>query len=42
MIRRLLPLLAPLLLLPVLLHAAAAAPKLARHVTDRTGTLSAQ
>ena len=30
------------LLLPVLLHAAAAVPKLARHVTDLTGTLSAQ
>jgi uncharacterized protein len=30
------------LLLPVLLHAAGAVPKLARHVTDLTGTLSAQ
>ncbi|AGG88058.1 TPM domain-containing protein [Rhodanobacter denitrificans] len=30
------------LLLPVLLHAAAAVPKLVRHVTDLTGTLSAQ
>lgn len=30
------------LLLPVLLHAADAVPKLARHVTDLTGTLSAQ
>ncbi|WP_426688972.1 TPM domain-containing protein [Rhodanobacter ginsengiterrae] len=30
------------LLLPALLHAAAAVPKLARHVTDLTGTLSAQ
>mgnify|MGYP003707207811 CR=1 FL=1 len=29
------------LLLPVLLHAAAAVPKLTRHVTDLTGTLSA-
>jgi uncharacterized protein len=30
------------LLLPVLLHAADAVPKLARHVTDLTGTLTAQ
>ncbi|MHB1059098.1 MAG: TPM domain-containing protein [Rhodanobacter sp.] len=30
------------LLLPVLLHAADAVPKLARHVTDLTGTLSVQ
>jgi uncharacterized protein len=30
------------LLLPVLLHAAGAVPKLARHVTDLSGTLSAQ
>ncbi|OOG38990.1 dehydrogenase, partial [Rhodanobacter sp. C06] len=30
------------LLLPALLHADAAVPKLARHVTDLTGTLSAQ
>ena len=30
------------LLLPVLLHAADAVPKLARHVTDLTGTLSGQ
>jgi uncharacterized protein len=29
-----------LLLLPALLHAAAAVPKLARHVTDLTGTLT--
>ncbi|MEO8777161.1 MAG: TPM domain-containing protein [Rhodanobacter sp.] len=40
MIRRLLPLLATLLLLPALLHAAAAVPTLARHVTDLTGTLT--
>ncbi|MEO6926765.1 MAG: TPM domain-containing protein [Rhodanobacter sp.] len=39
--RRLL-LLATLLLLPALLHAATAVPKLARHVTDLTGTLTAQ
>lgn len=38
--RRLLPLLATLLLLPALLHAAAAVPTLARHVTDLTGTLT--
>ena len=35
-------LLATLLLLPALLHAATAVPKLARHVTDLTGTLTAQ
>ena len=35
-------LLAVALLLPALLHADAAVPKLARHVTDLTGTLSAQ
>ncbi len=35
-------LLALALLLPVLLHAADAVPKLARHVTDLTGTLTAQ
>jgi uncharacterized protein len=40
-IRRLLPLLATLLLLPALLHADTAVPKLARHVTDLTGTLTA-
>ncbi|MEO7051490.1 MAG: TPM domain-containing protein [Rhodanobacter sp.] len=40
MIRRLLPWLALLLCWPVLLHADAAAPKLARHVTDLTGTLT--
>jgi uncharacterized protein len=40
-IRRLLPLLALLLCLPAMLHAATAIPKLARHVTDLTGTLSA-
>lgn len=34
-------LLATALLLPLLLHAADAVPKLARHVTDLTGTLSA-
>jgi uncharacterized protein len=39
-IRRLLPLLALLLWLPVTLHAATAVPKLARHVTDLTGTLT--
>jgi len=40
-IRRLLPMLATLLLLlPALLHADAAVPKLARHVTDLTGTLT--
>jgi uncharacterized protein len=39
-IRRLLPLLATLLLLPALLHADTAVPKLARHVTDLTGTLT--
>ncbi|MBD8898063.1 TPM domain-containing protein [Rhodanobacter sp. DHG33] len=35
-------LLAAVLLLPALLHADVAVPKLARHVTDLTGTLSAQ
>ncbi|WP_254422789.1 TPM domain-containing protein, partial [Rhodanobacter sp. B05] len=40
MIRRLLPMLATLLLLPALLHADAAVPKLARHVTDLSGTLT--
>jgi uncharacterized protein len=39
-IRRLLPMLAMLLLLPALLHADTAVPKLARHVTDLTGTLT--
>ncbi|HZX72751.1 MAG TPA: TPM domain-containing protein [Rhodanobacter sp.] len=39
--RRLLPWLATMLLLPALLHAAAAVPTLARHVTDLTGTLTA-
>jgi uncharacterized protein len=39
-IPRLLPLLATLLLLPALLHADTAVPKLARHVTDLTGTLT--
>jgi len=39
--RRLLPWLATALLLPALLHAAAAVPTLARHVTDLTGTLTA-
>ena len=41
MFRRLLPLLALLLWLPAVLHAEAAVPKLARHVTDLTGTLTA-
>lgn len=41
MIRRLWPLLALLLCLPAVLHAAAAVPQLARHVTDLTGTLTA-
>jgi uncharacterized protein len=40
-IRRLPPVLALLLCLPAVLHAATAIPKLARHVTDLTGTLSA-
>jgi uncharacterized protein len=40
-IRRPLPLLALLLCLPAMLHAATAVPQLARHVTDLTGTLSA-
>ncbi|MDE2280410.1 MAG: TPM domain-containing protein, partial [Xanthomonadaceae bacterium] len=35
-------LLAAVMLLPALLHADAAVPKLVRHVTDLTGTLSAQ
>jgi len=39
--RRLLPFLAALLLAPALLHADTAVPKLARHVTDLTGTLTA-
>jgi uncharacterized protein len=39
-IRRLLPLLATLLLVPALLHAATAVPRLTRHVTDLTGTLT--
>ncbi len=41
MLRRLLPILALLLLAPALLHAGTAVPKLARHVTDLTGTLTA-
>ncbi|MGB3268408.1 MAG: TPM domain-containing protein [Rhodanobacter sp.] len=41
MIRRLPPVLALLLCLPAVLHAATAIPKLARHATDLTGTLSA-
>ena len=41
MIRGLLPLLAALLLAPTLLHADTAVPKLTRHVTDATGTLTA-
>ncbi len=41
MIRRLLPVLAALLLVPAWLHANTAAPKLTRHVTDLTGTLTA-
>lgn len=41
-IARLLSILAMALLLPVLLHAADAVPTLTRHVTDLTGTLSAQ
>jgi uncharacterized protein len=40
--RRLLCVLALALLAPALLHADAAVPKLARHVTDLTGTLTAQ
>jgi uncharacterized protein len=40
-IRRLPPVLALLLCLPAVLHAATVIPKLARHATDLTGTLSA-